>query len=282
MITTDGKTHIKRYLAGWTPSIARSIAYGIATDTEDGKTLGFEIGRADIRITAYDFNDDVLIFKAILPQELEAKLFELAIFSADSNTAAGQWGSRGITIIDSVNESWKKGADDTASTFLDTNSRVGNDALVQDPGAGATMFDYLNDINIDLSGYSGADQFRIAYFIGNANGSASQSVRLMTDASNYYSLTWTDADTAGYHVKYIDKANAVVTGNPDWGDINSIQLRTVGAGATASVQWDGVRIEDFDSLNPDYVMVAHQAMITAFDKIAGKEQEVEYAIQVNI
>jgi hypothetical protein len=281
-ITEDGKVHIKRFMAGWTPSIARSIAYGIGEASPDGKTLGFEVGRADINITAYDFSEDVLVFKANLPLDLYGTLYELALYSVDSNSVVGQWGSRNLSLIDSINETWKKGADDSGSTYFEGNSRINSDALLQNPGAGVTMFDYLNNINLDLSGYSGADQFRVAYFIGNANGTASLAVRLLTDSSNYYTLTWSDEDEAGYHIKSIDKASASVTGTPDWSNINSIQLRTVGAGAIANVQWDGIRIEDYDTLNPDYVMVAYQSLTESFLKESGKENEVEYAIQVNI
>jgi hypothetical protein len=106
MITTDGKTHIKRYLAGFVPSIAQSIAFGIGETAENvaHTKLTFEVGRSDIVLTSYDFVNNKILYKAPVSEDFAGKIYEVALYSTPANTAAGEFGSRIITTFDSGTE----------------------------------------------------------------------------------------------------------------------------------------------------------------------------------
>src|SRR5690242_12536399 len=103
MITTDGKTHIKRYMAGWVPAIGRSIAFGIGatSETAGDKTLNLEIATTPVALTTYDFVNDKLIFKSSLPEDLVAEIYEVGLWSLEQNPSAGEYGARLISTFDS-------------------------------------------------------------------------------------------------------------------------------------------------------------------------------------
>lgn len=283
MITVDGKLHIKRYLAGFVPSIAQSIAFGVGDKVEantDTK-LQFEVGRTDISLTSYDFVNNKLIFKAPVSEEFSGKVYEVALFSMSSNAAAGEFGSRILTTFDSFTEEWVDATTSVAGTFNSTNARIGADALRHSPALSTSKTDTLRDVTLDLSGYSSADKFVLAYNVGNANTS-SINLRFMTDTTNYYTITL-GAQTAGYKVTEATKGSAVATGTPDWGNITEIRIVTNSAASGASqVDYDGLRVEDADTVNSDYVMVSRELLSVVYVKQEGMTQEIEFAMDVNV
>lgn len=283
MITVDGKTHIKRFLAGFVPNLAESIALGLgskAEDTNDVK-LQFEVDRTDILLTSYDFVNNKLIFKAEVPEDFAGTIYEVALYSSPTNATAGEFGSRIITTFDSATEAWEDATSGTAAVFNTTVVRIGADTLRQTPAASGTKTDALKDISMDLSGYSGADKFVLAYNVGNANTSSLR-VRFHTDATNYYELQL-GTQTAGYKVVEVLKSAAVVTGTPDWSNITEIRVTTnSGAGGASQIDFDGLRIDDADSISTDYVMVSRELLATPFVKQEGMTQEVEFAINIAI
>ena len=284
MITTDGKAYIKRYLAGFVPNIAQSIAFGLGSKAEAaGDTkLQFEVDRADIVLTSYDFVANKLIFKAPIPDEYAGTIYEVALYSTPSNALAGDYGSRVLTTFDSETEDWVDLSTLLDSTFTASNIRIGADGLRQAPAASGTKTDTLRDISVDLSGYSGADKFVLALNNGNTNASTIR-MRLMTDSTNYYDLVFATNPVAGYQVLELNKSAAAVTGTPSWANITEIRAITIAnAGGAAQVDLDGFRIDDADTINSDYVMVSRELLSTPFVKQAGRTQEIEFALDVTV
>lgn len=282
MITLDGKTHIKRYLAGFVPSIARSIAFGLGDKVEANNDvrLQFEVGRTDITLTSYDFVNNKLIFKAPVPDDFGGKVYEVALYSAAANAAAGEYGSRILTTFDSASENWMDSGNVTPSVFTTSNIRVGADGMIQSPAASTVKTDMLQDISLDLSGYSAADLFNFAINVG-VTAPTQILVRFMTDASNSY--TFSLATAVGYKIVTATKGSASVTGTPDWGNITEIRIATTAAaGGTANVTFDGIRIEDTDTVNSDYVMVSRELLSPVFTKQEGMSQEIEFSLDVNV
>ena len=276
MITDLGRLHIKRFLAGHVGVIADSVAFGLgSTAASTGDTrLNFEFERAAVTLVSYDFINDRLVFKAEMPEEVGGTVYEVGIWSTEQDSRDGGYGSKIISTFDSDTEDWVGG------TFT-TTARVGDDALLLAPLASATANALLEDVALDLSGYSDADRFLLAYNVGNANTSAVR-FRFLTDSSNYFTYTIT-APSAGYKISDLAKSAAVVTGTPDWAEINSLQVEVVATGTgSASVTLDGLRIEDTDTNNPDYVLVARQVLGIPFQKEEGRTQEVEFSLAVNI
>src|SRR6478735_337393 len=255
MLTTEGKQHIRRYLAGYVPNLALAMAWGIGQNAESPSdiSLGLEIGRAKIDFTDFDFDTDAIIYKAPMPEDLQCNVYEVAIFSELDDSSSGTYASKTLSTFDDVTEMWSTG------TYTTTNARVGPTSLNLAPAASGTATSSKGSLNLDFSGNSGADQFLLAFTNNNTNA-ASVSLRFKTDASNYYTFT-TNSPPAAWQVATFNKSTAVVTGTPDWGLITSMEvIVTAGSGGAASIDFEAVRLEDRDTTSQDFVMIARKVV----------------------
>lgn len=283
MITTNGNLHIKRYMAGYVPSIALSMAFGVgeAVETASDTKLQFEVGRSDIEITSYDFVQDKLVFKATLDEGFDATLYEVGLYSLDSNSGAGEFGSRLLTSFDSETERWMQASN--PATYTVTNTRIGADSVNVQAAASGTVTVTQSDVVMDLSGFSAADEFVFALYCTNGNVS-SMTYRFSTDAANYYEFTIPASSVStGFNLVRLNKASAVGFGNPDWSIITQLDV-TVSAKSIGpiDVNLEGIRVEDVDTPAPDYVMVARSVLALPFDKVAGRIQEIEFPLGVTV
>lgn len=262
--------------------MAEAIAFGLGDKAEDvnDTKLQFEVDRMEVVLTSYDFVNNRVIFKAPIPEEFAGKIYEVALFSTIDNPSAGDYGSKILTTFDSATEEWVNATTLVPATFNTTNARIGADALRHTPGASGTNTDALKDVVLDLSGYSAADKFVVAFNNGNANMS-SASVKLHTDATNYYQLN-IGSQSTGYKVVEITKGAAVATGTPDWSNITEIRVTTNStAGGASQLDFDGLRIEDVDTVAPEYVMVSRE-LISVYTKVEGMTQEIEFALNISV
>lgn len=265
MITTTGKTTIFRYLAGYLPKVAQSISVGIGSTAENvnDTRLSFEMKRVDVLLTSIDIVNDKIIYKGRLPQEFEGKIYEVGLwYGAPAQTTGG---SQLIVSFDSQSEAW------STPTWNTALARIGSDALQVAAGASST----LTDIFIDMSVYSNADQIALAYSADAAI--TTMTVQFRTDDSNYYSYTFTAA--TGYEVKSFNKTAMSATGTPDWSNITSIVVSAAGSG---NAVFDGIRVEDNDTLMTDYGLVARSVLVSPVTKTNDSEMDLEYALEINI
>lgn len=277
MLTAKGRTFIKRYLAGQAGTMAGAMSVGIGATaaTLNDSRMQFEFARVKIGVTDYDFASDSIVFKGTLDETMEGKIYEVGIWTAEVNASAGNQESKLLTSFDSESEEW------TNETFDSSVTRIGNDSLKHTPAASATSSSVLTGITLDLVDYSSLDTFVLAYNVDNSN-TASVKFRLRTDASNYYEYTVT-TPTTGYKFASIQKGAGTVVGAPSWGDINEIEiLTTATSGGSASVEYDGLRIEDVDSVAPEYGLIARFIPSVPIVKAEGIIQDFEYAIPVTI
>lgn len=283
MITTDGTLHVKRYMAGWVPSIALSMAFGVGESPESAgdKRLQFEVGRSDIELVSYDFVQDKLVFKATLDEGFDATLYEVALYSSESNVAAGEFGSRLLASFDSLTENWWQAS--SPATYTTENTRIGINSVSVNVGANGSVTISQPEALLNLSGYSAADEFVFAFYCNNGNVSTAR-FRFLTDASNYYDVIIPSAAiSTGFNIIRAPKGSAIVTGSPDWGSVTTVEV-TISAKSIGdvSVNLEGIRIEDMDTPAPDYVMVARSLLALPFDKVAGRIQEIEFPIGVTV
>lgn len=255
--------------------MGRALAFGIGTKPED-KTdtrLQFEAGRVPVNLISYDFVNDYLVFKAELPDGFEGTIYELALYSRLENPSAGQYSSRMLATCTS-NEEW------TNATYSVGGSRIGGESLTHNTGPGTFILSSMSQILMDLSGFSGQDKFSFAF---NALSSVSNiQFTFLTDSANYFTFNL-GALGAGYHIQEVAKNSAVTIGAPDWSTITEIQVTTTAnSGLPASVQYDGIRVVDADTITPDYVMVARRVLANPYTQIAGTAQEIEFALDINI
>jgi hypothetical protein len=282
MITATGKTHIKRFLAGLEPDLARAIAFGVgeAAESVNDTSLQFEIGRTSIDLVTYDFTTDRLIFKANLEEGFDGILYEYALYSRE-DSSAGAFGSRLITSFDSDTETWTVGG--VPATYRTTSTRVGNDSVVIGAAANGNATAVQQDITMDFSEYSAADQFSFAFYNDNTNLSSLR-YRFYTDLSNYYDISFNNGNFGtAFNIVKVNKGNATVTGTPSWGNITRLDVTAFSTGAgTSSVGLEAIRIEDVDTVDSGYVMIARAVLGTPFAKIAGRTQEIEFPLGVTI
>jgi hypothetical protein len=86
-----------------------------------------------------------------------------------------------------------------------------------------------------------------------------------------------------FNIVKVNKGNATVTGNPNWGNITRLDVTAFSTGAgTSSVGLEAIRIEDVDTVDSGYVMLARAVLATPFSKIAGRTQEIEFPLGVTI
>lgn len=275
MITTVGKTFIKRYLAGKAGTAAGAISLGIgdvaaqASDT----SLQFEFARIPVALTEYDFVDDKLVFKGSVPAEIAGKIYEIGLWTDEINALAGNQGSRLVTSFESDSEEW------TSGTF-DTNTvRIGPDSLKHTPSASTTTTSTMSNLTLDFGANSAADKFIIAYNVDNANV-ANIKIRFMKDVSNYYEFTIT-SPTSGYKFSTFTKGSATLVGTPSWEEVNELSvLTTATSGGVASVEYDGIRLEDVDTVSPEYGLIARFILASPIEKVEGSVQDIEYRLNV--
>lgn len=281
MLTTEGKNHIKRYLAGWVPSIAECVTFGIGNKVESpaDTKLHLEALRVPTSFVNYDFATNKLVFKASVPDEYLGKVYEVGLYSLIQDPS--EYGSRIITTFDSGTEAWINLSDSSSSAFGTAAVRIGADSLQQAPAASNTVTSSLTNVALDLSGFSGSDSFTFAYSC--ADNNANQiSFRFLTDASNYYAFNM-GVQTSGYKIVEANKSTATVTGVPSWANITEIQVITTAksTGGT-SVEFDAIRLEDRDSTNLEYVLVARKVLTTPATKIDGQSLDLEYSFDISI
>lgn len=278
MITASGRTFFKRYLANQGTALAGALAIGVGSTAENlnDQALEFEYARVPIELTSYDFSTDRLVFKATLPSDVQGKVYEIGLWTDEVNPGInGSGASRILTTFDSATETWTNGTYDT------TTVRIGDDSLKHTPAASATVESINATQNLDLGDYSNNDKFLIAYNCDNAN-TQTVAIRFYTDSSNYYSFS-TSSPSAGYHVQSFTKGSATITGSPDWSDITQISvLTTAKSGGAASVEYDGIRIEDVDTISPTYGLIARKVLSSPVTIEGGIEMDIEYALAVTI
>jgi hypothetical protein len=280
MITENGKVYIKRYLAQEVTSIARSIGFGIGQNSESSADtrLQMEIERADVTLVSYDYVNDRIIYKAIIPDYFAGTIYEVGLFSLPESSTNGVNSSQIISTFDSYSELWTNSGG--ASTFDSTNARVGEDALRQVASASSTATDTLADIVLDLGNYSGADAFSIA--LDASTNVSSVKVRFLTDSSNYYEVNF-GPQASGYRFATAPKGSATATGTPSWSDITQIKvITTATSGGSATVDLDALKIESILSTEADDIMIDRRNLTVPFVKEEGMSQEIEFFLNVNI
>lgn len=283
MLTSEGRNHIRRYLAGYVPALAQSIAMGVGNRAESisDAALQLEVASSEVNLTTYDFSTNKLVYKAPIPEDFSGTIYEVGLYSLTENPNTTESGSRNLSTFDSAAEDWINTADQTDAIFTTTSTRVGADSLLHDPAASASLTTALSGLEIDLSKNSAADSFTFAFNVGSANTSSVR-VRFLTDGSNFYDFNL-GAQTAGYKMIERTKGSATVTGVPSWENIAEIQVTTTsGAGGSSSVSFDAIRIEDKDTINLDYVLIARKVLAAPVTKIEGMSQDIEFSLDVTL
>lgn len=272
LLTTAGKQTIVRYFSGIEKFICQSIAVGLSGTAANVSdiALGYELDRADIISVGADITNFRSVFKATLTPELVGSIYEVGAFTVSVNTEDSGFGSKSLFSM-SAYESWVGGS------FVTTNTREARSLRLNPIASATASADFAS--TVDLSGYSGVDQFLIAFYVADAN-CASVTIKLGSDASNYASFV-VAAPAAGYQVARMNKSAGTLTGVPIWSSISYIHIDAVAkAGGATIVDIDGMRVENMDSTNQNYALVSHSILAAPVLKKAGIPMDIEYSLTV--
>jgi hypothetical protein len=282
MITRFGKRFLIDFLAGNRTFFDKVLSVGIAKDSEyqltDTNTrLGFEFYSVPVLFGGIDVDTSVepYVYRAIystkLPANLAGKINEIALYPG-RRSSSNAYDNKFITTFESPFE-WSP-----SPVLNETDYRVGNSSLDLSSD-GTSAEEYIATIpNFDMSGYSNFDTISFSYKVNNSSLS-SVKVRLYSSAVDYYEFNFTD-HIVGWNIKDIQIADMTSTGNPDRSLISKIGIVVTPTTSSTSITVDGLRINDEDTFDPAYGMIA-RSNISEIEKIAGRELTIEYKMDLN-
>jgi hypothetical protein len=167
--------------------------------------------------------------------------------------------------------------------YIAENSRIGENLLDMPSGLDSPK-EYFSNINsTDFSGYSVNDTVRFAYYQNDLNVDSIK-ISLYSSASDYYSASFTPGDDIGYQisddVSFSEFLNNPI-GNPNITDITKIGIAIHPiSGEQTSIGADALRINDEDTFNPVYGIISRSVLDTPLSKVAGRQVDIEYRLDL--
>lgn len=283
MITKFGKRFLANFIAGNSSFSSKEMALGIATGTEyalanTNSRLGFEFYRVPIRQGGIDIDATsspttyTVIFSATLPTNIAGKINEIGIYSGESYSR-NLYQSKFISNFELPYE-W------SPEPALDqTNYRVGDSSLIFTSN-GASLKEYTYQLgNLDLSGYNPSDTICFSYKANDAS-LASLKVRLYSSDSDYLEFTFT-GHSVGYNIKSLLMSAGVSTGTFNSQSVTKLGIIVTPTSTQTSVSMDGLRINDEDSFDPEYGLIARSLLDSTMVKVIGRESAIEFKLDLS-
>lgn len=267
MIVDKGKLHIKRFLARQATDVARGIAVGVANDgavvAGTDMHLDFEYSRAPITLVSADFINNLIIFKATIPAEIEGTITDVGLFTSETVT-----GSAASFMVTDFSEGW------SAGTLVGTNSKLGAQSLQLSATASTSQTTQLL-VDLDFSDYTRDSEFKLALHTGSNVANVEVGFK-----SGVNTATYTFVPTVGYAIKKFKISDLVGTfGTP----IDTLTVKvTATGGGTGTITLDGLRIDAYDPLDEENLMVARTVLAVPKTKQLGLPMDVQYNLEVNI
>jgi len=292
MITKFGKRFLTGYLAGSNIFSGRQMAFGVGTTspTENDTRLDFEIYRAPITFGAPSVELDgstyryYIIFKTTIPQDVAAKINEIAIYPGSSESFYN-FDSKFISDFENASLWTDSGGFNPDVTTNSSYIKMGTYSMEVEATASSTKEYFANLNSLDISGYSVNDSLCLAYYKADDNLDSIK-IRFYSSSTAYYEATIVDSPAAGsgYKIAEVSLSNMFTSpiNSPDSKNISQISIivEAKSAGAT-TVYLDGLRINDEDTFDPNFGMISRSLFTTELSKIAGKQVDVEYKMEIN-
>jgi hypothetical protein len=150
---------------------------------------------------------------------------------------------------------------------------------------GTSAKEYKTNIQaMDLSGYSVNDTLKLAYLKNDTN-LQNIIIRFYSSPADYYYVTVTPETGTGYKLSTDITLNNLFsnssTANVDPANINQIGIIiTPASGQSTSVGLDGLRINDEDTFDPNFGLISRSVLPTPLVKLAGRQVDVEYRLDL--
>jgi hypothetical protein len=289
VLTTEGKSLIRNYLAGnigaWSGSIAIGAMNSTAPSVSDSG-LEFEIIRVPVVLSTVKGNN--IILSADLDSTIAGRIFELGVYPTVTNSFSAGFDDK---IIANFSEDWTDdlGVSLTSSNFNGTEelpiARVGYRNLI----VGSSGIDTLYSIGLDLSGYSDLDSMSMLYKVTSTGSNRTLRLtfydnQLPTPGTKYYDFTLIGS-SAGY--KTISAQFGLFTETGDFNN-NVSKVGISSSGSAAPVELDAIKLDDSDETNPNFALVSRALIGSAggnsstdyFEKRAGTTMTIEYVVEL--
>lgn len=298
MITKFGKRFLTDYIAGNSDFNSKDLALGIATASDlavaDTNTrLGFEFYRLPVSLTSIDIQDNGVggfnyyaIYKATIPQDVSGVITEIGLYPG-VRKSTNFYDSKFITSFEN-NTTWFDSSNQNPQLKPNTTSpsftaKIG-ESMVQFDVLTSSVKEYKNSIvSLDLSGYSVNDSLSIAYKKIDNNVTKIR-VKLYSSDTQYYYADFTPASGSGDRIQNVSMSTLfgnVSSPAPDPTNITSIGIEvTAGSGGPSTVYFDGLRINDEDTFDPQYGLISRSVLGTPLTKPSGRPVDIEYKLQL--
>ena len=298
MITKFGKRFLIDFIAGNSNFDSKDLAIGIATGTQlpeaDTNTrLGFEIYRMQVSLSSINIESDgsggfnyYSIFKTTIPQDISGVITEIGLYPG-LRKSINFYDSKFITAFEN-NILWadssgnSPGLESNSSDGTTFVSKIGEN-MVRFNVTQSTSKEYKNTIALlDLSGYSVNDSLTLAYKKADNNTSRIR-VKFYSSSSAYYYADFTPSGSNEDKVQSVSMSNLFsnIVGSPDLTNITSIGIEvTAGSGGNTVVYFDGLRVNDEDTFDPQYGLIARHVLTTPLKKPSGRPVDIEYKLQL--
>jgi hypothetical protein len=283
VITKFGKRFLANFVAGNSSFASKEMALGIATSSEysladTNSRLGFEFYRVPIRQGGIDIDTSVspakytVIYSATIPTNIAGKINEIGIYSGQSYSK-NLYESKFISNFE-LPYKW------SPEPALDqTDYRVGDSSLIFTSNA-AVAKEYTYDLgDIDVSGYNPSDTLSFSYKVNDANLS-SLKVRLYSSDTSYLQFTFT-GHSVGYNIKNLNMSAGVSTGTFNPQSVVKLGIVVTPTTAQTSVSMDGLRINDEDTFDPEYGLIARSMLDATLIKVIGREAAIEFKLDLS-
>jgi hypothetical protein len=282
MITRFGKRFLSNFVAGNSSFSSKEMALGIATETEyplldTNSRLGFEFYRVPIRQGGIDIDASVspikytVIYSATIPTNIAGNINEIGIYSGES-VSRNLYASKFISNFELPYE-WSP-----EPTLDQSDYRVGDSSLLfTSDGTAAREYTYLID-SMDVSGYNPSDTMSFSYKVNDANLS-SLKVRLYSSDTDYLEFTFT-GHSVGYNIKNLDMSEGVSSGTFNSQSVVKLGIVVTPTSAQTSVSMDGLRINDEDTFDPEYGLIARSILDSTMIKVIGREASIEFKLDL--
>ncbi len=285
VITKYGKRFLTNFIAGTDSFSSKAMAFGVDSTaaTENDTRLGFEFyrtpvlfGSTDIQ-TSNDITSYSVVYKATIPQDVAGYITEVGLYP-QFRESLSSFDSKFILDFESQLD-WTN----TPLITLD-EARVGEYLLKMSSNATAAREYKTNIQALDLSGYSVNDTLRLAFIKYDAN-LQNIIIKFYSSDLDFYSVTVFPASGTGHKLSSGITLNNLFsnasTANVDPTNINKIGITiTPTSGQSTSVGLDGLRINDEDTFNPNFGLISRSILTTPLVKLAGRQVDVEYRLDL--
>ena len=285
VITKYGKRFLTNFLAGRDSFSSKSMAFGIdSTSALDTNTrLGFEFyktpvlfGSTDIQ-TLNDITTYSIVYKATIPQDVAGYITEVGLYP-EYKESLSSYDSKFIADFDNQLD-WTN-----TPLITTTSARVGQ-YLLNMSSNGTSAKEYKTNVQaIDLSGYSVNDTLKLAYVKNDVN-LQNIIIKFYSSPLDYYSVTVSPESGTGYKISSdipLDNLfSSSSTLNVDPSNINQIGITiTPVSGQSTSAGLDALRINDEDTFDPNFGLISRSILSTPLVKLAGRQVDVEYRLDL--